>query len=114
MVEQLGPREVLKLSNVNLSSSGQYTCKIWNSRGRKILRKTLVYVAEKPSATISSFTHDPHMEGAPLELYCEVGGFPIPDVYWVVNGKRKYKHKKHHWEESKLSESGKLLIRELK
>merc|ERR1719195_2494357 len=35
-------------------------------------------------------------------------------VYWVVNGKRKYKHKKHHWEESKLSESGKLLIRELK
>jgi len=114
LVEQLGPREILQITNVNLSSSGQYTCKIWNSRGRKILRKTLVYVAEKPKARISSFTHDPHLEGAPLELYCEVEGFPIPEVYWVVNGKRKYKHKKHQWEESKLSESGKLLIRDLK
>ena len=114
LVEQQGPREVLELTRVNLTSSGQYTCKIWNSRGRKILRKTLVYVAEKPSATISSFTNDPHKEGAPLELYCEVGGFPIPKVYWVVNGKRKYKHKKHQWDEaSKLTESGKLLIREL-
>ena len=115
LVEQEGPREILELNSVNLSSSGQYTCKIWNSRGRKILRKTLVYVAEKPSASISSFTHDPHKEGAPLELYCEVGGFPIPKVYWVVNGKRKYKHKKHQWDEISMhSESGKLLIRELR
>ena len=113
IVDQQGPREILQLNNVNLNSSGQYTCKIWNSRGRKILRKTLVYVAEKPSASISSFTHDPHLEGDPLELYCEVKGFPIPEVYWVVNGKRKYRHKKHQWEENKLSESGKLLIREL-
>ena len=114
-VDQLGPREILQINNVNLSSSGQYTCTIWSSRGRKISRKTIVYVAEKPQASISSFTHDPHLEGKPLELYCDVGGFPIPEVYWVVNGKRKYKNKKHHWEDSTLtSESRKLLIRELR
>ena len=113
LVEQTGPRELLQLSSVSQNSSGQYTCKIWNYRGRKILRKTLVSVAEKPSAEISSFSRDPHLEGDPLELYCQVGGFPIPDVYWIVNGKRRYKGK-NHGAETKLSESGKLLIRQLK
>ena len=39
LVSQAGPRELLQLQSVNSSSSGQYTCKIWNNRGRKILRK---------------------------------------------------------------------------
>ena len=113
MVEQDGPRELLQLSNVSQNNSGQYTCKIWNYRGRKILRKTLVSVAEKPTAVISSFSGEPHLEGDPLELYCQVGGFPIPEVHWIVNGKRRYKGK-DHGAETKLSESGKLLIRQLK
>ena len=33
--------------------------------------------------------NDPHKEGDPLELYCNVKGFPVPRIYWVVNGKRR-------------------------
>jgi hypothetical protein len=33
--------------------------------------------------------NDPHKEGDPLELYCNVQGFPVPRIYWVVNGKRR-------------------------
>ena len=113
LLQQTGPRELLQLSNVNQNSSGQYTCKMWNHRGRKILRKTLVSVAEKPGAVISSFSSDPHMEGDPLELYCQVSGFPIPEVHWIVNGKRKYRGK-NRGADTPLSESGKLLIRQLK
>ena len=114
LIDQEGPRELLKLSNVNSNSSGEYTCKIWNYRGRKILRKTLVYVNEKPSAEISSFSKDPHKEGDPLELFCASEGFPLPEVYWVINGKRKYGGKKHGRDNPKLSDAGKLLIKELK
>ena len=55
----LGPRELLTLNNVSSLHSGEYTCKIFNHRGRKILRKTLVYVAEKPTTNIirSSITN---------------------------------------------------------
>lgn len=114
LIDQDGPRELLKLSNVNNNSSGEYTCKIWNYRGRKILRKTLVYVSEKPTAEISSFSKDPHKEGDPLELFCAADGFPLPEVYWVINGKRKYRGKKHGGDDPKLSDAGKLLIKELR
>ncbi len=33
--------------------------------------------------------NDPHKEGDPLELYCNVAGFPVPRIYWVHNGKRR-------------------------
>ena len=113
LIDQDGPRELLKLSNVNNNSSGEYTCKIWNYRGRKILRKTLVYVTEKPTAEISSFSRDPHKEGDPLDLFCTAEGFPLPEVYWVIDGKRKYRGKKHGLDDPKISDAGKLLIKEL-
>ena len=113
LLQQTGPRELLQLSGVSQNSSGQYTCKMWNHRGRKILRKTLVSVAEKPGAVITSFNKDPHLEGDPLELYCQVTGFPIPEVHWIVNGKRKYRGK-NRGADTPLAESGKLLIRQLK
>ena len=36
-----------------------------------------------------AFRNDPHKEGDPLELYCNVAGFPAPRIYWVHNGKRR-------------------------
>lgn len=113
LIDQDGPRELLKLTDVNNNSSGEYTCKIWNYRGRKILRKTLVYVSEKPTVEISSFSKDPHKEGDPLELYCAAEGFPLPDVYWVINGKRRYRGKRHGESDPMLNDAGKLLIKRL-
>lgn len=84
-----GTHGLLQLVNVTHNSSGEYTCQIFNGRGRRTLRKTLVTVFEKPGNSISSFRNDPHKEGDPLELYCNVAGFPVPRIYWVVNGKRR-------------------------
>ena len=77
---QQGPSELLHLTNLTANSSGTYSCKIWSSRGRRILRKTVVYVAEKPEANIRSFSDGPFKEGGPLELYCQAEGFPAPEV----------------------------------
>lgn len=90
VVYQDGPSELLHLTNLTTNSSGEYSCKIWNNRGRRILRKTIVIVAEKPKAIISSFSPGPHKEGEPLELYCQAEGFPLPQVYWVFNGVRQH------------------------
>ena len=104
-----GPSELLHLTNLSSDSSGTYSCKIWNGRGRFMLRKTYVYVAEKPTANITSFP-GPFKEGGPLELYCEAKGFPIPTVYWVFNGIKK------HFGSSDLSDptKAKLLIPSLR
>ena len=77
---QQGPSELLHLNNLTANSSGTYSCKIWSSRGRRILRKTVIYVAEKPEANIRSFSDGPFKEGGPLELYCQAEGFPAPEV----------------------------------
>ena len=77
---QQGASELLQLTNLTANSSGTYSCKIWSSRGRRILRKTVVYVAEKPEANIRSFSDGPFKEGGPLELYCQAEGFPAPQV----------------------------------
>ena len=81
VVYQDGPSELLHLANLTANSTGEYSCKIWNNRGRRILRKTLVFVAEKPRAIISSFSPEPHTEGGPLDLFCEAEGFPRPQVH---------------------------------
>jgi hypothetical protein len=90
VLHQEGPSELLHLTNLTANSSGKYSCKIWNNRGRLYLRKTLVFVAEKPRAKISSFSPGPHREGGALELYCRAEGFPVPKVYWVFNGVRQH------------------------
>ena len=80
---------MLELKNVDTNQSGEYTCQIFNGRGRRILRKTLVTVFEKPVTSISTFQNSPHKEGDPLELYCNVQGFPVPKISWMFNGARK-------------------------
>ena len=80
---------LLDLKNVDTNQSGEYTCQIFNGRGRRILRKTLISVFEKPVTSISTFQNSPHMEGDPLELYCNTQGFPVPKISWMFNGARK-------------------------
>ena len=53
------------------------------------MRKTLVTVFEKPVTSISTFQNSPHKVGDPLELYCNVQGFPVPKISWMFNGERK-------------------------
>jgi len=101
-----GSSGLLQLTDIRQNSSGEYTCQIFNGRGRRILRKTLVTVFERPVASISSFRNDPHREGDPLELYCNVQGFPLPRIYWVFNGKRKLSSHKLEITKLKLIHAG--------
>ncbi|XP_023345081.1 interference hedgehog [Eurytemora carolleeae] len=101
-----GSDGLLQLVGVSMNSSGEYTCQIFNGRGRRILRKTLITVFEKPVASISSFRNDPHREGDPLELYCNTQGFPAPKISWMFNGKKRMTAHKLEIPSLKVTDAG--------
>ena len=100
-----GSNGLLELRKVDTNKSGEYTCQIFNGRGRRILRKTLITVFERPVTSISTFHNEPHLEDDPLELYCNVQGkdylfkFTIYFILMVLLSTihrhlNKYRHKR--------------------
>jgi len=97
---------LLSIENAGHNDTGEYTCHIFNGRGRKILRRTIVTVFEKPKCTIYTNNTEPFNEGDSLELFCEAVGFPLPQIHWVVNGNRKHRDNPLFIEKLAISDAG--------
>ncbi|XP_005303830.1 cell surface glycoprotein MUC18 isoform X3 [Chrysemys picta bellii] len=84
----LGTGKQLKLSNVTLESSGNYSCEVAVTGVPGLSRSKQVYVAVHAKPQISS--KDSLVPVQPNELVtlmCKAAAFPEPKITWSINGK---------------------------
>lgn len=74
-------QETLQLDNVTVSHGGRYTCTADNGVGDPVTEHILLTVLYPPSAQAER-SEVLGGEGCPVELVCQVKGFPAPSVHW--------------------------------
>ncbi|XP_067421207.1 cell surface glycoprotein MUC18 isoform X2 [Emydura macquarii macquarii] len=83
----LGREKRLKLSNVTLESSGNYSCEVSVPGVPGLFRSKQVYVAVHAKPQISPKESVVHVQQNELvNLTCKAAAFPEPTITWSVNG----------------------------
>lgn len=75
----------LQILNVNVDDHGTYVCRVDNGIVPVLMHTIRLEVQEEPSITYGpeeTLTD----EGASLTLECRARGFPVPEIYWMING----------------------------
>ncbi|TFJ99174.1 Cell surface glycoprotein MUC18 [Platysternon megacephalum] len=92
----LGPGKQLKLSNVTLESSGNYSCEVAVTGVPGLSRSKQVYVAVQAKPQISSkVSLVPVQQNELVTLMCTAAALPEPKITWSINGKVQ-NHIDHH------------------
>jgi len=76
-----GNGTILSLENITSSHAGRYTCTADNGVGNPVREDIVLTVLYRPSAVAERATVLAG-EDCPVELVCNVGGFPAPAVQW--------------------------------
>lgn len=75
----------LQILNVVPEDRGTYVCRLDNGIAPVLVHTIKLEVQEAPS-----ITSGPHNtltnESESLELDCQARGFPVPEIYWMING----------------------------
>lgn len=75
----------LRIVNLTKEDRGTFHCRLDNGIGPGLIHTVRLELQEAPSI-VQGPQKTLTGEGDSLDLYCEVTGYPKPNVYWFING----------------------------